>query len=587
MAAEIEDILAQHRAMVSVRDLWITRWQDIADYIHPRRAQFTGTTTPGAKRTSKLFDSTAINANEDLSSAMGGTLTSKANKWFTLRMRNEGLQEFDDTKKWLELCGLRMMAAFEQSNFYSEISEVFLDLPSFATACLLAEERPIGSGDTFEIAPTMDEEAGLNTFEGFVFRSYPLSEFVISEGVEGEVDTVFRSFSLTPVVAEKRWGKDALSEPVQKSLPEKTRYSPFKVLHAVYPRSEPKGEEKPWASVYIDHSASHIIAEGGYEEFPYMVPRWSKSSGEIYGRGPGLTALPDIKTLNKAEELQLKAWARDVFPPIGVIDDGVVGTVRLTPGAQTSVRSKDSIFPITTGARWDVSQIKGEEKRSSIRKIFFNDQLQFQNTQQMTATESDHRFDLMQRLLGPTAGRIESELLTPLIDRTFAIMLRAGAFPPTPESIVMNSEGGDIQIDVEYEGPLARAQRLRDLTAFQRFQEGISGLVEREPSLMDLIDGDEAVKTIADVVGVPKRILRDPREVARIRAERAQRAQEEAKKQDVERQAEAAGKAAPALKIASEQGLLGPAPGPEGEGGFGESPGIGEDMATPGGDEEF
>jgi hypothetical protein len=195
----------------------------------------------------------------------------------------------------------------------------------------------------------------------------------------------------------------------------------------------------------------------------------------------------------------------------------------------------------------------------------------------MTATESDHRFDLMQRLLGPTAGRIESELLTPLIDRTFAIMLRAGAFPPTPESIATNAVEGDVQIDVEYEGPLARAQRLRDLTAFQRFQEGIAGLVEREPSLMDLIDGDEAVKTLADVVGVPKRILRDPRGVAEIRAERAQRAQAEAQKQDLERQAEAAGKAAPAFKIASEQGLLGPAPGPGPAVGPAPGPGPAED----------
>ncbi len=555
MPAEIEDLMAQHAAMMKIRQGWETRWQDIADYVHPRRAVFGGTVTPGAKRTSRLFDSTAIDANGDLASAMGGTLTSKANKWFGLRLRDEELQEFDEVKKWLEICAGRMMAAFEQSNFYSEISEVFLDLPSFATACMLVEERPIGSGDFKRFKPTDDEEDDNSTFEGFVFRSYPLSEFAISEDLEGKVDTVYRTFTLTPALAEIQWGKEALAEKTQKALEGKDKFEPLHILHAVYPRRDPEDDEKPWASVYVEGKEKHIIDEGGYDEFPYMVPRWGKSSGEIYGRGPALTAMPDIKTLNKAEELQLKAWARDVFPPVGVVDDGVVGTVRLTPGAQTMVRSKDSIFPITTGARWDVSQIKSEEKRVSIRKIFFSDQLQFTNTQPMTATESDHRFDLMQRLLGPTAGRIESELLTPQIDRTFALMWRAGAFPPTPQAIIENAQDGvPVQIDVEYEGPLARAQRLRDLSAMQRFEETIQPMLERDPTLIDLIDGDIAVRTIGDVVGVPKKVFRDKREVARIREQRQQAEAEEQRKQDVERVAAASKDAAPALALANDQG---------------------------------
>ena len=38
-----------------------------------------------------------------------------------------------------------------------------------------------------------------------------------------------------------------------------------------------------------------LLEEGGFDEFPYMVPRWSKVAGEIYGRSPSMTSLPDIK----------------------------------------------------------------------------------------------------------------------------------------------------------------------------------------------------------------------------------------------------------------------------------------------------
>ncbi len=550
MSADVEQIIRRFDALKRRREFWHPRWQDIADYIHPRRAEFTTRTQPGARRTGKMFDSTGIHANETLASSMGGTLTSKANKWFVLRMRDDDLNALEGVGEWLDECSRRMMAAYagRRSKFYSEVQEFYLDMGSFATSTMLVDERPAGS-DVQRFAESGSEDDIRNTFRGFVFRSYPLSDIWIDENEEGEIDVVYRVFQMTPDTAKKVWPKGDFGEGFN-ALLQKRPFESVAFLHAVWERKAPESGELPWASIYIFEGDKKIINEGGYHEFPYMVARWSTSSGEVYGRGPGLTALPDIKTLNKASELQLKAWNRDVFPPLAVKDDGVIGRVRLTPGAQTSVRddASKSISPITTGARWDVSQIKSEELRQSIRKIFFADQLQLQNTQVMTATESEIRFELMQRLLGPTAGRIESEFLTPLTDRCFAIMFRAGAFPPVPDSLAEALEESDVEIDVEYEGPLARAQRSRELAAIQRYLEATEPVAVTDPSIRDHIDPDGYHEVAVEIAGVQKRLFRKKSVVEEIRAQRAQAEQEEAQKADLERTAQGAKDFAPAIQ---------------------------------------
>jgi hypothetical protein len=47
----------------------------------------------------------------------------------------------------------------------------------------------------------------------------------------------------------------------------------------------------------------------------------------------------------------------------------------------------------------------------------------------MTATEVMQRTEERMRLLGPILGRMEAELLGPIITRVFGIMLRQGAVP--------------------------------------------------------------------------------------------------------------------------------------------------------------
>lgn len=522
-------VVKRHIRLYDDQSNWRTNWQELADYEHPRKAtNIAGYTTPGIKLTDKLYDSTAIHANELLAASMNGALTSSSVKWFNLRVR--GLETDKATTDWLEDCANRMYRAFQQSNFNSEIHENYLDLGVFGTAAIEIEENDIR-------APG---------FNGLRFRAFCIGEYVIDEDAEGRVDTVIRKFKLSNRVAYDKWGdlvEDNIKEAVDKKPDDE-----IEILHAIMPMKTTGRPNRffQYVSVYINYKTKKIIKLGGYREFPVCVSRWSKASGEKNGRGPGSTALPDVKTLNKAVELGLKAWAKAIDPPLEVLDDGVIGNVRLQPSGLNYVRNMGNIKPIEFGAKFNVTQIKEEDLKTSIRRIFFADQLQFQDTPQMTATEVYVRYELMQRLLGPTLGRLESELFNRLIERVFGLMLRGGAFLPVPAALT------DREIDIEYEGPMARAQKSSEVIAIQRTLEIVGPLAQAKPEILDQYDMDKIARFIPTVTGMPSSLLRSNAQVVALRKERAEQIAAQQQKQDLAMLAEGAGKAAPMVSAISD-----------------------------------
>ncbi len=181
--------------------------------------------------------------------------------------------------------------------------------------------------------------------------------------------------------------------------------------------------------------------------------------------------------------------------------------------------------------------------------MFFWSQLQLQTGPQMTATEVERRYELMNRVLGPTLGRLESELLSPLIIRSFNILNRNKMLPPMPEVLAMFLENQGVDLDIRYEGPLARAAKSSDLVALTRFMELIGSLAQINPQVLDKVDFDESVEITRQTTGVTPKILRNDEEVAQIRAIRQQQQEMQQQVQLAAQAAESAGKAAPALKL--------------------------------------
>mgnify|MGYP003633530481 CR=1 FL=1 len=532
--AEFAYVKKRLAAMSGERGTWEDHWQEILDYVMPRKADITFVRSKGEKRTEVLYDSTAITANTLLAASLQGTLTSPSLPWFHMKMRNREANDDRDVQIWLEDSAQRMYDAFNDSNFNTEVHEMYLDLTSIGTGAIFVEEDSAGFSNG-----------------GLHFKALHISEYYITENNKGRVDTLYRKYKLSAMQAIQEFGEENLGAKVLQAAREKPD-KPFVFIHAVEPTKDyeratgkKSGTKLPFHSCHVCEEDKMVVRRGGYNEFPYLVPRWSKATGEIFGRSPSYNALPDIRTLNKAVEIGLKAWAKAIDPPLLVIDDGVIGRVRTTPAGITVVRGENSIKPLQIGANWQITDMKEGQLRVAIRQAFYSDQLQLQDGPQMTATEVQVRYEMMQRLLGPTLGRFQSEFLNPLIERVFGIMLRDGALGEAPEILTGQ------QMDIEYVGPLARSQRMEEGVAIERLYQMAFNIAQVDPSIMDNIDHDAAVRLRATLLGVPKSIMRDPDEIeeqreaqAMAQAQQQQMAQAQQATEAVGAEAEAAQKMA-------------------------------------------
>ena len=523
-------IKKRYNEMSSNRGTWEDHWQEILDYVMPRKADIVTKRISGDKRTEVLFDSTAITANNLLAASLQGTLTSPSRQWFYLKIRDEGVNEDREVQLYLEDSAKRMYDVFNQTNFNTEVHELYLDLCSIGTGCLFVEEGNKG----------FDEDL-------IHFQTLHISEFYIHENVAGYIDTLYRKYKLTARQAVQEFGEDNVGPKILECASMKPDKK-FNFIHAVEPREDYErvfGESDtklPFHSCHVCEEEKMVVRTGGYNEFPYLVPRWSKATGEIYGRSPSYNALPDIKTLNKAVEIGLKAWSKAIDPPLLVQDDGVIGRVRMTPGGITVIRNDAAVKPFQSGANMQVTTFKEAELKTAIRQAYYSDQLQLQQGPQMTATEVQVRYELMQRLLGPTLGRFQSEFLNPLIERVFGIMFRAEAFVQEPNLLQGQS------IDIEYVGPLARSQRMEEAVAVERLYQLAMQLAQADPSIMDILNHDEAIRARAELLGVPKSVLRGRAEVDELRQARMQQQAMQQEMMMQQQQAEIGAKQAASLE---------------------------------------
>lgn len=519
----------RYRELKSSRSNWENHWQQLADYMLPRKADIVKKRTQGDKRTELIFDGTAIHAVELLASSLHGMLTSPSTPWFSMRFRDPALQQDDAANEWLEVSLDQMYQAFHRSNFQQEIHELYYDLVVFGTGGIYVESAE----------------------DGFRFGTRHIAEICISENAKGQVDTVYRKFKLTARAMEQKFGKDNLPTQVQKDV-EKEPFKEHEIIHAVYPRGgKParSARSKPIASVYYHLATKFLLSESGFDEFPFMVPRFVKDSVSVYGRSPAMTALPDVKMVNKMSETTIKAAQKQVDPPLMAPDDGFMLPIRTTPGSLNFYRAgtRDRLEPLQIGANNPLGLNMEEQRRNAIRQAFYVDQLLLSQGQNMTATEVLQRNEEKMRLLGPVLGRLQAELLQPLISRCFALLLRSGLLPPAPEQL----QGQDI--DIEYVSPLAKAQKMTDLQSMLRGFEVMMQVAEIAP-VMDYLDTDRLVKYLVDTTGIPARVIRSDEEVARIRRQQQQQAQQESNMQQEQMLTEQAKNVAPLVKAVGSLG---------------------------------
>jgi hypothetical protein len=536
-------------ALYTDLNLWLPTWQDITELCLPRKSNVTLRRTPGRTQTERMSDSTAAHAIELLSASMQGSLTSGSIRWFYYRIR--GLQYGKDveTDQWLEITSNMSYDELKQSNFNSEAHEFYTDLASVGTAAMFIERKDPRPGQPWQ---------------GVRFKTLPPGTYAVDENEDGVVDTLYYKYTLTARQAAEKFTLAKLPDIMKRQLlsgqePDRK----FDFVNGIFPRkdkwADARGSQitpKAWASLHFSLDEPTTVKEGGYEEFPFAVGRWTKSSDEKYGRSPAFTVLADVKTLNKLVELKLRALANKVLPPMLQRDNGVLGGIKLYPGGGTIVRDMEAVKPLMTdNGGIEAGMLQEDRLQTAVRRGFFADQLQLQDGPQMTATEVQVRYELMQRILGPTLGRLEVEFLEPVISRVYKMLERAKRLPePTAWMAKQNAK-----FDVEYEGPLQRAQRLGDVVSTQRFLQVAIPLSELDPEVTDNLDSDKLFRLLGRDTGASPTIFRSEKDRDERRAaRRKQQADQQAAAQSAE-QMKAMGAGAPALKAlveAQQQGIL-------------------------------
>lgn len=479
--------------------------QEIFDYMLPRKATVTTTKTEGEKRSIFVLDNTGIYCLELLAGQLHGLLTNPNAMWFELTTGVQAIDFQDDVRLWLQKTTKDIHNVLNNSNFQTEVHELYIDEVSAGTACMYSEE------DTKDVVR---------------FSTKFFGEYYIDEDSQGRVNQLYRVWKWKAPQIVEEFGIENVSKKVIAAF-EKGEDHKFEIIHACYPKNivDAKSTEG------FQHISQYILSEDefelrteGYREFPYVVPRWSKGTGEKYGRSPAMVALPEVKTLNKMAETMLIGAQKVVDPPLQMPDDGFVLPIITSPGGINYRRagSEDRIEPIFNDTRIDFGYEAMKEKRVRIREAFFVDQLMLQQGPQMTATEVLQRTEEKMRLLGPMLGRQQSEFLRPLIDRVFNIMLRRGIID---KRLIPPALKGRT-IDVRYSSLIAKTQRLADGQNIMRTLQAATPFINLDPGVADNFNGDMALRVLGEIYGLPQQVLRDAKDVQKIRAEKAKAQQQ-------------------------------------------------------------
>ncbi len=496
------------------RATWVPHWTEINEYIEPWAGRFPGgEKNSGAKKHGHIINSTASWAARTLDSGMMAGISSPSRPWFRLATPDPDLNEFGAVKAWLHVVESRVRLALARSNVYNGLHSVYGSLGRFGVAALHVEE---------------DEEKGLRAY------FFPVGSYCLANSSRQRVDTCARDRAMTVAQLAQKFGLEKCSLRVRDMYARGHMDAWVDVVHLVEPRRDyqpgklgPEG--KPWRSCWFEAGASEeegLLLEAGFDEFPIMAPRWTVTGEDVYGSSPGMAALGDCKALQVLEKRKAQAVDKLVNPPMRAPWEMQNRGISLLPGAVNfgSGASASSVLsPAVEVNPHAVPAVEASirEHEGRIKTAFYADlwlALSMGDSPQMTAREVAERHEEKMLQLGPVMERLQDELLDPLIDRVFNILLRNGDLPPPPEEL----QGQELR--VEYLSALAQAQKVMGKTAVDSLVGYVLNIAQAKPEVLDKLDVDQSVDEYANMLGVPPALVRSDEDVAAIREARAQQA---------------------------------------------------------------
>ena len=486
--SKVNQLLARYRKAKAIKDQWTPIFEDCYEYALPQRESFYSESI-AKRRSESIFDETAVVGVQEFASRLQAGIVPNYARWADL---TSGTEIPKDQQKAvnenLDQVTEYIFEILQNSNFSQEVHETFLDC-AVGTGVLLVEE-----GDA--VQPVR-------------FRSIPLPQVLLDSGYDDKIDHVFREryikFKQITVAYPNAKIPERMMEEMSKN-PDKD----CKVIEVIYRDYENRKEEEYKYCVISEMYQAELFNDTfkGIGSNPFIIYRWSKCAGEVYGRGPLQLALPAIKTANLVIELILENAQMAISGMYQVEDDGVINVdnIQLIPGTIIpKAVGSSGLTPVAPAGNFQVSDLVIRDMRQNIKKALYNDMLGNPNEKTpMSATEVAERMADLSRQIGAAFGRLQAELVNPVLQRVIYILKKQGRIN------IPTVNGREIKI--RSSSPLAQAQQQQDVATIDRFVAMLQGRVGPQITNL-LIKQQDMAKFIAKKLGVPEELIRSDEEM--------------------------------------------------------------------------
>lgn len=503
---DIQSVLDRYSKLDAKKSgYWSRLWKETRHYAYPNEES---DVSEGGVRAVDIFDTTAIDARYRLAAGMYAWMAPPEQKWFELQPQDRSLAEDDETKIFFSKVSSLISEALANSNWPSVLIEALNELACGMDAVIYCED-------------TQDDSI-LN------FRRYRVEDVCYSEDSKGKVDTVFIKLKMSARQIIQKFKDAELPEDILSAAGDPGRMeSCFDILHGVFPRADrdpamKDNKNMPFADVYIDMKSKKLLYESGFEEHPYAICRFEKSSFEAYGRGPGINALPTIKMLNRYAQADIVGTEHLADPSYMAPDGSIVSSdFNRDPGSLIFYKPdvnglKLEQLPNHFNPSLTMQHI--EKLEAKIKEIFFLDIFDpLGDMRNMTATEAEIRNESKIVPFAPIAGNLHNELFRTVIHRVMGILFRRNLLPELPSKLAENPS-----YRVEFVSKIARALRKVKVLSWMQTEASIANIIPVKPDVADNFDYDKIVRDIAIVNGAEPDWLRPKKEVDKMRSEREQ-----------------------------------------------------------------
>lgn len=517
-------IIRRFKELVGQRDNFSSYWQSLHEYFYIESPDSTRAYAPGTELdTTRLYDSTTLEAPDVLASGFMNYLTPPTAKWFRLRSKDPRLVDNKEVTDFLDDVCDEVYHTLNKSNFYEQSFPNYKSSGVYGTSILMEED------DLEDVAR---------------FYSLPLTQCCINEDARGRVVQYYIEFEYTSFQAATRWGEKALSQVMREEISGPGGNKKHKFLLYIGNReirdvTKVDKANMPIEATWVDVENEKIIEEGGYYEFPIMTHRFDKRPFIAWGFSPAMKALPFARVLNTIAKTNLRTMMKMTDPPVAVPHNAFIMPFNSNPRAinyykKTSMDGSKDIFSFANFGDPKTGLTAIEYYTRQIKSLMYNDIfLTFENiTKQMQNPEVQERINEKMAMLGPAVGRYMGAVLNPTVTRTIGILFRRGKLPPIPDALQENP-----QFEIDYVSQLAQAQKRSELSSLLSGLQLVGQMGQMVPEVMDKINTDTVIDEAWDILGAPVKVLRDDAEVDQIRESRGQQM---AQQQQVMMAAEAA-----------------------------------------------